>query len=243
MSDDTIKMLSVDNKSVTTNLDRAGYRKMGVHVCASNSYHDAVENLKKKDIDVIVINMDFEEIDAIGITKHLKSDERWKDIMIVVTSVRSNASVRKKALNAGADLFVEQPIPRTFFIEKIKNLLEQQTRTTERVEIHGDVEFEIDEETFTSRIGDLSISGMLIATEMEVGDGTQMNLSFTLPGYKKPLKVRGEVVRTIHYNPNSPNRPTGLGVRFVEFNGDSEKRLSSYIDKTSGKEVEMLYYL
>jgi len=243
MSQSTIKMLTIDDKSVTANLDRAGYRKMGVQVGTTSSYHDAVEILQKKDIDVIVINMDFDGIDAPGITEHLKSDERWKEITIVVTSVRSKASLRKKALEAGADLFVEQPLPRTFFIEKIKNLLEQQTRSTERVSVHGDVSYGYEDKNHASPIGDLSISGMLISTEMEVKDGTSMELSFSLPGYKKDLKIKGEVVRTILYNPTCPNRPTGLGVRFIQYLGDSQKRLENYIEKTSGKENEMQYYL
>jgi hypothetical protein len=36
---------------------------------------------------------------------------------------------------------------------------------------------------------------------------------------------------------------TGSGVRFVQFHGDSQKRLEGYIEKSSDKEARMLYYL
>jgi response regulator RpfG family c-di-GMP phosphodiesterase len=236
-------MLSIDDKSLTTNLDRAGYRKMGVQVSSANSFKEATEILKTREIDVIVINMDFDEIDAPAIVGHLKADAQFKDLVIVTTSVRSSAAIRNKALNAGADLFVEQPLPRHYFIEKIKNTLEQQTRTTERISVHGEVELVWEKGRFASPIGDLSSSGMLISTEESLQDGTAVELNFVLPGYKKELTVTGEVVRTIKYNNGSPNRMTGLGVRFVQFHGDSQKRLEGYIEKSSDKEARMLYYL
>jgi response regulator RpfG family c-di-GMP phosphodiesterase len=243
MSDKNIRMLSIDDKSLTTNLDRAGYRKMGVQVSSVATYKEARDVLREKKIDVVVINMDFEDIDAPAIIGHLKNDEKSKEIVVVATSVRSSAAVRNRAIGAGADLFVEQPLPRHYFIEKIKNTLEQQVRTTERISVHGEVELIADRAKFSAPIGDLSSSGMLISTEESLDDGTQVELTFVLPGYKKELAVAGEVVRTIRYNPNSPTRMTGLGVRFVEFKGDSQKRLESYIEKSSDKEARMLYYL
>jgi DNA-binding response OmpR family regulator len=236
-------MLSIDDKSLTTNLDRAGYRKMGVQVSAANSLREATEILQTKEIDVVVINMDFDGIDAPAIIGHLKADERFKDMPVVTTSVRSSATVRNKALNAGADLFIEQPLPRHYFIEKIKSTLDQQTRTTERISVHGEVELLWAKGQFSSPVGDLSSSGMLISTEEVINDGTSVELKFVLPGYKKELTVKGEVVRTIRYSNSSPLRMTGLGVRFVEFHGDSQKRLESYIEKSSDSEARMLYYL
>lgn len=243
MAEKNIRMLSIDDKSLSTNLDKAGYRKMGVQVTSASSFQEAMETLSKKPIEVVVINMDFDEIDAPAIISHLKSEKRWKEVVVVTTSVRSSAAIRNKALGAGADLFVEQPLPRQYFIEKIKSTLDQQTRTTERISVHGEVELTWEKGTFSSPIGDLSSSGMLISTEATLPDGVAVELSFTLPGYKKELKVAGEVVRTIKYSPTSPSRMTGLGVRFTSFHGDSQKRLESYIEKSSDSEARMLYYL
>ena len=236
-------MLSIDDKSLTTNLDRAGYRKMGVQVSSANSFKEASEILKAGEIDVVVINMDFDEIDAASIVSHLKTDERHKDLVVVTTSVRSSAAVRNRAITAGADLFIEQPLPRQYFIEKIKGVLDQQTRTTERISVHGEVDLVWEKGKFSSAVGDLSSSGMLISTEESLPDGTSVSLNFVLPGYKKELTVTGQVVRTIRYSNSSPTRLTGLGVRFVQFHGDSQKRLESYIEKSSDKEARMVYYL
>jgi len=243
MATQSIRMLSIDDRTMTTDLDRAGYRKMGVHVRSASNYDEAQKLLSADPIDIIVINMDYRKVDAMQIARHVKSIAEWKEIPVVITSVQTSARVRISALEAGADLFVEQPLPRQYFIEKLKQLLEQKTRTTERVNIHGEVTWSIGDKSETCSVGDLSISGMLIATDANVADGTAVALSFELPGNRKPIEISGEVVRTLRYNKSNPDRLSGLGVRFVKFHGDSERRLEKYIAKSTDSSNKMLYYL
>ncbi len=243
MGQDTIKMLSIDNKTLTTDLDRAGYRKMGVVVKPAANFEEANKLLKSDTIHLIVINMDYKNIDAVQITKHLKSQEEFAGIPIILTSVQTAARVRNNALEAGADLFVEQPLPRQYFIEKLKQLLEQKTRSSGRVAVHGDVQFIVDGTTHNCPIGDLSVSGVLLSTEMELKDGTKVTLEFALPDQKKAIKVEGEVVRTIRYVSTHPDRQTGVGIRFAAFLGDSQKRLETYIEKNAHEDSRMQYYL
>ena len=57
-----------------------------------------------------------------------------------------------------------------------------------------------------------------------------------------PKKVR-EVVRTIQYSKKFPDRQTGVGIRFIEFSGDSQRRLERYVEKTAHGDSKMHYYL
>jgi DNA-binding response OmpR family regulator len=239
----TIKMLSIDDKTLTTDLDRAGYRKMGVLVRPAATFDEANKLLKADKIDLIVINMDYKGVDPINVTRHLKAQAETKETPIVLTSVQTQARVRNSALDAGADLFVEQPLPRQYFIEKLKQLLEHRTRTTERVDVHGNATFTHEGQSDTCPIGDLSVSGILLTTNVELEDGMIVELEFELPGNKKAIRVSGEVVRTIKYSRKFPDRQTGVGIRFTEFQGDAQKRLERYIEKTAHSDSKMQYYL
>lgn len=239
----TIKMLSIDNKTLTTDLDRAGYRKMGVYVRPAANYDEARKLLAAEKIDLIVINMDYGAINATEIAKHLKSQADYAAIPIVLTSVQTTAKVRNSALDAGADLFVEQPLPRQYFIEKLKQLLEHKTRTTDRVDVKTEVRFTVGDKSDSCPIGDLSVSGILLATDVEMDDGMMVQLEFELDGFKKPIKVEGEVVRTIRYSNKFPDRKGGIGIRFTTFQGDSQKRLEKYIEKFAHADSKMHYYL
>jgi two-component system cell cycle response regulator len=235
----TIRMLSIDNKTVTTDLDRAGYRKMGVYVRAAANYEEANRLLASEKIDLVVINLDYKPIDGCQICKHLKSQLSTQQIPVVLTSVQTSAKVRNSALEAGADLFVEQPLPRQYFIEKLKQLLEQKTRTTERITLHGTAQLTISGKEEVCPIRDLSNSGILLATDTEISDGSEVEIIFDLPNQKKPISVSGEVVRTIKFS----NNQTGVGIRFVKFRSDSQKRLEKYVEKLAHGESQMQYYL
>lgn len=239
-----IKMISIDDKTLTTDLDRAGYRKMGVYVKPASNYEEARKILADDHIDIILINMDYKPVDGPGICRHFKNTEETCMIPIVMTSVRTAAKIRNSALDAGADLFVEQPLPRTAFIERIKQMLEHKTRTTERVQIKSDVLVMTPKGHYACPIIDLSVSGVLVATDIEISDGTAVELQMELPGQKSMFKAKGEVVRTITFN-NEKKVPhkTGVGIRFQSFYEKSQESLEKYIANSAMSESEMHYYL
>lgn len=243
MTQQQIKMLSIDDRMLTTELDRAGYRNMGILVKQVSNFAEAQDLLSVEKIDIIVINLDYEKIDAITICRHFKTHSETQEIPVVLTSVQTSAAVRKRSLEAGANLFVEQPLPRQYFIEKLKKLLDQMTRANDRVDLQETVTVTFNGKKLTLPIGDISSSGMLVATDLSFPDGAVVQLSFTIPGFKKPIECSGTVVRTIRNDGNTAIKSTGVGIRFEKFDGDSEKRLERYIAKTSDVDGRMIYYL
>jgi CheY-like chemotaxis protein len=238
-----IRIVSIDDKMITTDLDRAGYRKMGAEIRVVQSYDQAEKMIVAGEAELVVINMDYKKVDAKIICKHLKATH--PKVPVVMTSVGAQATNNKKALDAGADLFIVQPIPRQTFIEKLKQLLDHQTRTTQRVEVASAARYLINGKEHSCPIGDLSVSGVLLQMSSELPAGTKLTVEFDIPGSKKPISASGEVVRILRqvaglsYNDGS----VGVGVRFDDFKGDSQKRLEKYIDQNSSSHSEMLYYL
>ncbi len=240
MGNTTLKILSIDEKRITSDLDKAGYRKIGAQMFQATTFSEAQEKLSKLvDISVIVINYDFKQVDAMTICEHFK--RTMPDKPVVLTSVQN---VPKKILknDFGPDLFIEQPIPRQYFIEKIRNLLEEKIRDTDRVSHVGAVEFEYEGKVIECNIQDISKSGVLLETNINIQPSTLLCLSFSIPGYKKPIRVEGEVVRRIDADGHRNTLP-GLGVRFKEFQGDSQKRLEKYILKSQNDDPKLVYYL
>ena len=237
----TLKILSIDEKRITTDLDKAGYRKFGAQIIQATTFKSAEEALSNQEIDVIVVNYDYKDVDAEAICEHLKRQDSTADKPVVFTSVQSLPK-RLLSKDYGPDLFIEQPIPRQYFIEKVRNLLEQKIRDTDRVDHGGVVTFSYNNQEFQCPIQDISKSGILMATEVSLEPGTRLELSFDIPGYKKPIRVDGEVVRIIQARKHSEDLP-GIGVRFDEFKGDSQKRLDKYILKSQNDDPKLVYYL
>lgn len=71
----------------------------------------------------------------------------------------------------------------------------------------------------------ISMGGLFLASSVPLRVGTMLFLSFTLPGYKRPIRVTGEVVRVVR--PEGGGE--GVGVRFVGLNGKALRRLEEFL--------------
>ena len=239
-----ITILSLDEKTLTSDLDRAGYRKMGIVVKTATTYEDLVKTMNTEAIDLVVINMDHVKIDALETVKKVKHVKEWAEIPIVLTSVQSSPKVKQLAKKSGADLFVEQPLPRDYFIEKLKNLLSKQTRGQQRVSGSISVSFSWQEKSYTCGIGDLSLTGLLLTTDLDIPAGETIDMQITLGASSKPVRVKGEIVRQVGPDKRREGAEDGgLGIRFHHFTADGQQRIESWVARTSDSSNKMAYYL
>ena len=68
----------------------------------------------------------------------------------------------------------------------------------------------------------VSVSGAFLASTFFLPLGTELNLSFALAPGAEPVLARGEIVR----EEREDEGPSGFGVRFVEFYGQTEVELA-----------------
>ena len=241
MSKQQLTMISLDDHSITTNLDRAGYKSMGITVRSANSFQETERLLSDESVDIVVINLDFVDVNATAVCAHIKSS--YPAIPVIMTSVQTSARARNSALEAGADLFVEQPVPREYFVEKLKSLLAQQTRGSDRVDFQGSAVVRFDSSDQVIPIADLSPSGLLLATDWSLEPGSQVALKFHVPGFRQSIQVTGEVIRQVRVDADKPDQKAGLGIRFIEFSPGCRELLAEYIAQSSVENGRMAYYL
>ena len=71
----------------------------------------------------------------------------------------------------------------------------------------------------------LSASGMLIKTERRYDKGTRIDFEFSLPDDARPIVGVAEVMR---HTMVGRDKVGGIGVRFLSFGGDSQRRFEAY---------------
>ncbi|MCP3962897.1 MAG: PilZ domain-containing protein [bacterium] len=74
----------------------------------------------------------------------------------------------------------------------------------------------------------LSASGMLIRTERRYDKGTRIDFEFSLPEDPRPITGVAEVVRHTMVGRDDVG---GIGVCFLSFGGDSQRRFESYLQQ------------
>jgi len=233
----TLKLLMVDDRNLTSDLARAGYRKMGVSVTCVHNFKSTFEQLKEKHYDLLVINLDYTKIDPVRLLDAVKSSKDFLDLPVVVTSVQSNPKIRNQALQHAANLYIEQPVPVHFFIEKVKALLDKQVRSNSRVEVYGRATVLAEGHSTECGIVDISNSGLLLAGS-NLSQGKHALVTLNLDGLNRPIKVNAEVIRQV----NSEKISSATALKFLDFISDGELRLSRFIEKQNIDSTELKYY-
>jgi hypothetical protein len=135
-------------------------------------------------------------------------------------------------------------MPRPYFIEKLKALLDKTTRSEDRISYQGNVTFTFKGKNYECEIGDLSRSGLLLnTTDLSFEPGDILALEFSLPGNKKPIVAKGEVVRKITEKSAGKVIQIGFGVKFQKLADEAQKRLEKHLLKTKTDDPKLAYYL
>lgn len=126
------KILVVDDdpeirEAISLVLDAKGYE-----VVTAEDGIDGLNKLKDAKPDLMILDLLMPRLDGFGVCKELK-DPRWAKFgripVIILSSVRQDASKRRYELETGLQLdvddYVEKPIEYTVLMERVVNLLKK----------------------------------------------------------------------------------------------------------------------
>ncbi len=162
---DVKKILVIDDEPdilalVSYNLAKEGYR-----VITSSHGNDGLEQARKGNITLIVLDLMLPGIQGLELCRMLRSDPRTESIPIIMLTARGEESDKVRGLETGADDYMTKPFSPKELIARIKALLRRAAkRTQENVIPLGDLE--IDRERYTVSKGKTPLH--LSATEFKL---------------------------------------------------------------------------
>jgi len=102
------------------------------------------------------------------------------------------------------------------------------TRRQPRFGVELDLSLDSETHFFAGTATNLSLGGFFVATFIQQQIGERFSFTIELPGDNKKIKGLGEV-RWLRSKSESSAEPAGMGIRFVEFTGDSKALLEEYL--------------
>jgi type IV pilus assembly protein PilZ len=84
---------------------------------------------------------------------------------------------------------------------------------------------------------DLGTGGVFIQTKKPLPQGTDIDLTFTLPDSKETLKASGEVIWVQNQVVGRQDLTPGMGVQFRQFSGAQRQLLEDFIVRYHGKHL------
>ena len=108
----------------------------------------------------------------------------------------------------------------------------RERRQTARIPLEMWVEETTENERYFRRAGNLSRGGLRLDHTIPLPQGTQVNLTFTLPGDSEPVAVSGEIVST------AGPEDLRMGVKFLKVGEAARAQIDRYLSVRGGSADE-----
>lgn len=125
MSSDMIKVVIIDDDLFIAEVIQASLEMDGhyaVKVCSSAQ--EAFDCLKNFTPDIIIQDLLLEDMDGIDLVRYLKGMDNLSQTPVIVLTGSDETAIRRKALAAGAALFIQKPFAPNDLIRSIRDLID-----------------------------------------------------------------------------------------------------------------------
>jgi two-component system chemotaxis response regulator CheY len=120
--------------------DSASMRRIVTNCLKHLGYDDVVEvenglgafeELLKGGVDVVVTDWNMPEMDGLTLVRKMRSDEKFRDIPVIMVTAESVKEDVIAAINAGVNNYVVRPFTPRVFREKLNKVLPREENGTE----------------------------------------------------------------------------------------------------------------
>lgn len=117
------KILVVDDEEHIVMILKDSLEFSGFQVVTAYNGMEALERVEQDHPDLVVLDIGMPKLDGWEVCRRLKSDEKTKDVPIIILTAYAQASDQRKGAQLGADRFVTKPCDLTYLVEEINTLL------------------------------------------------------------------------------------------------------------------------
>lgn len=166
---------------------------------------------------------------ALDFMRRLREDPSTRRSALAVLSRSPTLADEETFRRAGANLVFAGEVDPSLWDSRLEELLNVPLRREARIPVHFEVwsRFAPEEEAFEGVALNVSVRGILLEADEPLDVGTQLELSFTLPGESADLHVVGRVVRDAGVNEGRPLS----GIEFLILRGDARERIEAFVDR------------
>jgi diguanylate cyclase (GGDEF)-like protein/PAS domain S-box-containing protein len=118
------RVLCVDDEPKNLDLLEAMLLPRGYDVVLASNGQEALEKIKTEQIDICLLDVMMPGIDGFEVCRRIKSDDRYRNIPVVMITSYTGSIHRTLGIEAGAEDFISKPFDRFEVLARIKMLLE-----------------------------------------------------------------------------------------------------------------------
>ena len=124
MAENGKKILVVDDEPLVAETLIMAFEKAGFRCLAASDGSEAISATEEWRPDLILLDIMLPKINGYKVCRRLKSDERFKEIPIIIVSARTQEKDVVLGLESGADEYVTKPFEMKELVELVRRYLE-----------------------------------------------------------------------------------------------------------------------
>jgi two-component system chemotaxis sensor kinase CheA len=118
------RILVVEDALTTRELEKHILEVAGYEVDVAVDGLDALEKVRQKSYDLLVVDVQMPRLDGFELTKRLKTDAKYRDIPIVIVTTMEKEKDKRKGIEVGADAYmVKSAFDQGNFLDTIERLI------------------------------------------------------------------------------------------------------------------------
>ncbi|QXE92575.1 response regulator [Geomonas subterranea] len=224
------KVLLVDDVSMFLELEKDFLSLSAVDIFTARNGEEALRICREQHPDLVIMDLHMPVMDGADCCRAIKKDPRLSTAVILTASEGKEAD-RQLCLEAGCDDILFKPLDRLVFLDAARKLLPAVDRRDRRGSCRFNVKFRAFGLTLSGFCINLSQNGLYLAADVDLEQGTQLELLFVLP--EPASTVIQTKARIAWLNTSKARRkstlPEGLGVQFVGISETDRERIDHYV--------------
>ena len=128
------RVLVVDDSLVAGELQKNILLAAGYESEIASDGVEALECLHRKDWDLVVADVDMPRMTGFELTEHIRADEQFRDIPVIIVTSRDTVDDRRRGFEVGADAYVlKREFDQTQLLDTVRRLIGRATRQDSHV--------------------------------------------------------------------------------------------------------------
>lgn len=116
-------VMVVDDSATIRKLLSYILRKRDYVIAEAEDGIDAMEKLSHVQIDLIIVDLNMPNMDGIEFVKTLRNNYYYTDTPIIMLTTTKDEELKRKAIEAGVNLFLTKPVEPNMLLYKVESLM------------------------------------------------------------------------------------------------------------------------
>jgi len=226
------RILLVDHSRGALLFQETILRRREAVVITAIAGSEGLQKAREEQPQLIMFGFDLFDMSAPEFCREIRSDERTRNISLLLVCERDNAKHQDLCLAAGANDVVYRPLQRHDLDSKITRLTTIPTRRDLRTLTRIEVSLEKNGRFLIGRSINISSTGMLMELDRGLPGEGKLRLHVYLPGESQPMQIDAEVLRAEFVGTMAK-----YGLHFVTVNDEERDRIERFVRRLRSREL------